>query len=49
MKENILQAKVTNRYNENGTTLTQLIQAWINEKCFFENINILYKENKCKS
>lgn len=42
MKKNILQAKVTNRYNEHGATITQLIQAWINEKYFFENL----KNNK---
>lgn len=36
MKKNILQAKVTNRYNENGATITQLIQAWMNEKNFLK-------------
>lgn len=39
MKEIILQTKVTNKYNKNGATLTELIQVWMNEKNFFENSN----------
>ena len=39
MQKNTLQPKVKNIYNENGLTLTQLIQEWLNENYFFLNLN----------
>ncbi len=39
MQKNTLQPKVTNIYNENGLTLTQLMQEWINANYFFGNLN----------
>lgn len=39
MKKNTLQSKVTNIYNKNGLTLTELMQEWLNEKYFFGNLN----------
>ena len=39
MQKNTLQPKATNIYNENGLTLTELIQEWINENYFFMNLN----------
>ncbi len=39
MKRNTLQPKVTNIYNENGLTLTELTQEWLNENYFFLNLN----------
>ena len=39
MQKNTLQPEVTNVYNENGLTLTELIQEWLNENYFFWNLN----------
>ena len=39
MQKNTLQPKITNIYDENGLTLTELIQEWINENYFFMNLN----------
>lgn len=39
MQKNTLQPKVTNIYNENGLTLTKLMQEWLNGNYFFWNLN----------
>lgn len=39
MQKNTLQPKVTNRYNKNGLTLTELTQELLNENYFFWNLN----------
>ena len=39
MQKNTLQPKITNIYNENDLTLTELMQEWINENYFFWNLN----------
>ncbi len=39
MPKNTLTAKVIKIYSENGLTLTELIQEWINENYFFMNLN----------
>lgn len=49
MQKNTLQPKVTNIYNENGLTLTKLMQEWINENYFFWNLNNDKNEIKYKS
>lgn len=38
MQKNKLQSRVTNIYNENGLTLTELMQEWLNENYFFLNL-----------
>lgn len=48
MQKNTLQPKVTNIYNENGLTLTELMQEWLNEKYFFWNLNHDKNEIKYK-
>lgn len=48
MQKNTLQPKVTNRYNENGITLTKSVQEWLNEKYFFWNLNNDKNEIKYK-
>ncbi len=39
MQKNTLQPKVTNIYNENGITLTELMQEWLNENYSFWDLN----------
>lgn len=39
MQKNTSQPKVTDIYNENGVTLTNLMQEWLNENYFFWNLN----------
>lgn len=39
MQKNTLQPKITNIYDENGLTLTELMQEWLNENYFFGNLN----------
>lgn len=39
MQKSTLQVRVTNRYNQNDVTLTNLMQEWINENYFFWNLN----------
>lgn len=48
MQKNTLQPKVTNIYNENDLTLTELIQEWLNENYFFRNLNNDKNEIKYK-
>lgn len=49
MQKNTLQPKITNIYDENGKSLTNLMQEWLNENYFFWNLNNDKKEAKCKS
>ena len=49
MQKNTLQPKATNIYNENGLTLTELMQEWLNENYFFWNLNNDKNEIKYKS
>ncbi len=48
MQKNTLQPKVTNIYRENGVTLTDLMQEWLNENYFFWNLNTDKNEIKYK-
>lgn len=48
MQKNISQPRVINIYNENGLTLTELMQEWINENYFFGNLNNDKNEIKYK-
>lgn len=34
-----VEVKILEIYKENGETLTELIQKWLNEKYFFGNLN----------
>ena len=49
MQKNTLQTKVTNIYDENGLTLTELMQKLLNENYFFWNLNNDKNEIKYKS
>lgn len=40
MQKNTIHPKTTNTYNENGLTLTELIQQWLDENCFLGNLDI---------
>ena len=35
MQKNTIQPKIRNIYSKNGSTLTELMQEWINESYFF--------------
>lgn len=48
MQKNTLQTKVTNTYDKNGLTLTELMQDWLNENYFFWNLNNDKNEIKYK-